>query len=110
MSSQNSNPTTASQRFTTNEYTSIEVYGKNAHLEATLKNLSATGAFLECTNQHAVTILPGDLICMTIHLSQIKKQHRVSAEVVWHNETGTGVTFLLPEELFEKFRERTKTS
>lgn len=95
-------------RFATREKTSIEIYGKNAQVPATLKNLSATGACLE-SKDPTLRLNEGDLICVTVYLSQLKKNHRISAEVVWHEAGKLGVNFLNSDELVEKFREKTRS-
>lgn len=95
------------QRFNVHEPTSIEVYGRNANIEAILTNLSATGARLEWEDE-GWALQKGDLVCLTIHLSQLKKSHRVSAEVVWHKDKETGVNFIPPDQLLAKFQERTR--
>lgn len=92
-------------RFATREKTSIEIYGQNSLISATLKNLSSTGALLEAKDATA-RLQEGDLICVTIYLSQLKKSHRISAEVIWHQSGKTGVNFLNSEELVEKFMDR----
>lgn len=96
-------------RFATREKTSIEIYGKNTLIPATLKNLSATGACLEAKDPTA-RLQEGDLVCVTVYLSQLKKSHRVSAEVIWHKTGRTGVNFINSEELVEKFMERASKS
>lgn len=96
----------SAQRFTTNEPASIEVYGRRSQIEATLKNLSATGACLSWQEGPALT--QGDLVCLTIELAKLKKKHRVNAEVVWCAGKEIGVTFIPPEELVQKFSHRTR--
>lgn len=98
----------AATRFATRENTSIEIYGKNSLIPATLKNLSSTGACLVSKDPTA-RLQQGDLICVTVYLSQLKKSHRISAEVIWHNSGRTGVNFLNSEELVEKFMEKAKS-
>ncbi|MBX3018968.1 MAG: PilZ domain-containing protein [Bdellovibrionaceae bacterium] len=93
-------------RFATRENTSIEIYGKSTLIPATLKNLSSTGACLEAKDLTA-RLQEGDLVCVTVYLSQLKKSHRISAEVIWHTSGRTGVNFLNSDELVEKFMERT---
>lgn len=94
-------------RYTTHEPTSIEVYGKGSTIPATLKNLSATGACLRYKKDE-VRLQQGDLICVTVYLAKLKKNHRISAEVIWQNDRETGVIFLNADELFEKFRDKTR--
>lgn len=101
-----STPTTA-QRFDVREPASIEVYGKGTNIVAVLTNLSSTGARLSWESG-ANSLEKGDLVCVTIHLHKLNKQHRVSAEVVWQNGKETGVNFIPPEQLFAKFREKTQ--
>lgn len=95
----------SADRYITKEPSAIEVYGRNAMFDATLKNLSSTGACLEYSAGRG-ELEPGDLICITVFLSQLKKTHRLSAQVVWLNGNETGVNFLKSDELFARFREK----
>jgi hypothetical protein len=95
----------SAQRFTTNEPASIEVYGRKSQLDAMLKNLSATGACLTW-QQEGYSLNTGDLVCLTIELSRLKKRHKVNAEVVWRMGKEIGVNFIPPDELVNKFASR----
>lgn len=95
----------SAQRFTTNEPASIEVYGRKSHVEATLKNLSATGACLTWHHE-GFGLNQGDLVCLTVELVKLKKRHRVNAEVIWCANKEIGVSFIPPEELVQKFSHR----
>lgn len=99
-------PTT--QRFVTNEKANFEIYGRRSMVSATLKNLSKTGACLSWA-QDGVLLETGDLICMTVLLGAIKKQHKVNAQVIWRREKETGISFIAKDELVEKFVSKTKT-
>lgn len=96
-------------RFATRENTAIEIYGKSSLIPATLKNLSATGACLE-TKDPTARLTEGDLVCVTVYLGQLKKSHRISAEVIWFASGKTGVNFLNSEELVGKFLDKTKSA
>lgn len=95
------------QRFETNEKASIEVYGRRSSVTATMKNLSQTGACLKW-GQEGVRLETGDLICMTIELGDLKKSHKVNAEVVWRRDKETGVNFIGKDELVERFVTKTR--
>lgn len=96
------------QRYVTNEKANIEVYGRRSNVDATLKNLSQTGACLTWA-QEGVRLETGDLICITVVLGDLKKSHKVNAEVVWRREKETGINFIPKEALVEKFVTKTKT-
>jgi hypothetical protein len=97
----------SAQRFSTNEPASIEVYGRKSQVEAMLKNLSATGACLTWAQEGCVLGI-GDLVCVTIELSRLKKRHKVNAEVVWRDGKEIGVNFIPPEELVNRFASRNR--
>lgn len=99
--------TETNQRFTTNEKAVFEVYGRRSTIPATLKNLSKTGACLTFA-QDNVRLETGDLVCVTIELGELKKKHKVNAEVVWRRENETGVNFIPKEALVERFVTKTK--
>lgn len=97
------------RRFVTNEKASIEVYGRRSSVSATMKNLSQTGACL-AWGQDGVRLETGDLICMTVVLGDLKKRHKVNAEVVWRRDKETGVNFIGKEELVERFVSKTRAA
>ncbi len=98
---------TLTQRFVTNEKANIEVYGRKSNVAATLKNLSQTGACLTWA-QEGVRLETGDLICITVVLGEVKKLHRVNAEVIWRREKETGISFIAKDQLVERFVSKTK--
>lgn len=93
-------------RFITNEPASIEVYGRKSTVDATLKNLSATGACL-AWHKEGFELTTGDLVCLTVELVKLRKRHKVNAEVVWCSGKEMGVTFIPADELVTKFASRT---
>ena len=97
------------QRFVTNEKANIEVYGKRLNVTATLKNLSQTGACLTWAAEN-VRLETGDLVCMTVMLGDLKKQHKVNAEVIWRRDKQTGISFIGKDQLVERFVSRTKAN
>lgn len=96
------------QRFVTNERASFEIYGRRSSVTATMKNLSQTGACLSW-GQDGVRLETGDLICMTVVLGDLKKRHKVNAEVVWRRDKETGISFIGKEELVERFVAKTRS-
>ena len=91
-----------SDRFPTNEEAHIEVYGGAAPaMWARLKDISNTGACIECTDESYSELGEGALIRMTINLSQLKKSHSISAQVVWLSGLKMGVKFLKESQLVE---------
>ncbi|MES3039020.1 MAG: PilZ domain-containing protein [Bdellovibrionota bacterium] len=82
------------QRFNTKEQADFEIYGKNGQFTAVLKNISATGAYLEIIDSAGNTPAAGELLHVRVHLDQLKKVRDFDAEVKWNNETGLGVKFM----------------
>lgn len=93
------------QRYPTLETAHIEIYGRMGKSVARMKNLSATGAFLELQNGGYVP-RKGDLVKATVHLRTVGKSRIVDAEVVWNNGLGFGVNFLKKAELLERMFQR----
>jgi len=96
----------AAERYLTDEKASVEVYGSGGRVDATLRNLSKTGAKIVYSESPNFLKI-GDLIHMTVYLPALNKSHKLSAEVVWKKGDGTGVTFLTAETLYSRFLERT---
>lgn len=80
-------------RFLTQLNAQIEIYGKNGKAVAKVSNLSKTGAMLELI-QTKVLPIKGEILQITILLSELKKAHKVSAEVIWCHGLSFGVQFL----------------
>lgn len=95
------------ERFQTKEMALIEIYGKMGKAVAQLKNLSKTGAFLELNHSK---ILPqkGDILQITIQLPHLRKERRISAEVVWHEGLSLGVHFLAKDLVVSKLMNKGK--
>lgn len=92
-------------RYPTKEKAAVEVYGKNLGMVAQLRNLSVSGACLECHDQ-SLDLSQGDLIRMTIDLKALNKKHRLNAEVVWVEGKSVGVNFVPREKVLEKLAEK----
>ncbi|MGE0632575.1 MAG: PilZ domain-containing protein [Pseudobdellovibrionaceae bacterium] len=97
------------QRYPTSEKAHVEVYGQSIQAEAYLRNLSQGGAFLEW-NANLPPVSKGDILRLTVELSQVGKKHKVSAEVVWIKEdathAGIGISFIRPEDVVTKLMSR----
>lgn len=91
----------AAKRFKTKEKAAIEVYGHIGILNAQIRNLSETGAFVEILAGNYVP-RKGDLLNMTIRLDTIERTHNVSAEVVWSKGLGVGICFIAKDEVLER--------
>jgi hypothetical protein len=89
------------KRFDTKEQAQFEIYGQTGTIEASLKNLSTTGAFLEFSSG-SYSPKKGDLLNLTIRLESLKKDHIVAAEVVWTNDAGIGICFVQRDEILER--------
>lgn len=89
------------QRFITQESAQVEVYGHVGIVDALMKNLSMTGAFIQMKKAE---YLPqkGDLLNLTVNLDEIKKSHNVDAQVIWSKGTQLGVAFISKDEVLER--------
>lgn len=96
-------------RFETVQNAHIEVYGQTIQAVAKLKNLSESGAFIEWDDRIPAPV-KGDILRLTVELSQVGKKHRVSAEVIWtkseRGDAGLGVSFIKPEDVVTKLMSR----
>lgn len=93
--------TISAKRYPTKEVAQLEVYGHIGTLVANIRNLSASGAFLEVSEGDYVP-KKGDLLSMTVRLSTLQREHNVSAEVVWSKGLGLGVCFINKGEVLER--------
>lgn len=87
------------ERYTTHEKAIVEFYSRPGTMTADVVNLSTSGACLEWHLDEHYNLQNGDLIRVTIQLSSLKKQHFLTAEVVWAHEGRIGVNFVKPNEL-----------
>ncbi len=94
------------KRFHTNEFAHVEVYGHVGILNAALRNLSISGAFLEISKGDYVP-QKGDLLNLTVKLSTLKKSHNVAAEVIWTQGLGLGITFISKDDILERMMAKT---
>lgn len=96
-----------SQRFVTKERARLEVYGHVGVLSAEIRNLSHTGAFLEMNIGDYIP-QKGDLLNMTVLLDSIKREHHVTAEVVWSKDGDLGVCFINKDQVLERMMAKAK--
>lgn len=89
----------SAERFDTKEVAHIEVYGRHhGKMVAKLKNISASGAFFELAQSEYVP-RRGDMLCVTVHLSTLRKSRTVHAQVVWGRGLGFGAQFVAKDDL-----------
>ena len=93
------------QRYETKERASVEIYGKKGQMIVNVRNLSATGACLEC-DLAEFEIRQGDLIRMTVMLKTLGRKHYVNAEVVWRHGHRTGVSFVPSHQVLDRLLEK----
>ena len=98
------------QRYQTNEWAEIKAYGTGFSGRARLKNLSSSGAYLELQD-NTVFLEKGDLLRITVNLTDLGTNRKISAEVVWFKApsggtAGFGVCFIRPEQIYEKLSRR----
>ena len=93
------------QRFSTRERASLEVYGRPGTVIGDLRNLSASGACIEWTQEN-VEIKEGDLVRMTVFLKALNRKHNLSAEVVWRSGNRSGVNFINADQVLTKMSEK----
>lgn len=91
----------SAKRFKTNEKAHVEVYGHVGVLNASMRNLSQTGAFLEVSRGDYVP-RKGDLLNLTVSLDSLKKAHIMAAEVIWCKGLGVGICFISKDEVLER--------
>lgn len=97
------------ERYETKEIAHIEVYGRHhGKMVARLRNISASGAFFELSQCEYVP-RRGDMLCVTVHLSTLKKSRVVHAQVVWGRGLGFGAQFIAKDDLVAKMLQ-TKSS
>jgi hypothetical protein len=94
------------ERFETKEKAAVEVYGRPLTVIVQLKNLSLTGACLEWESEQSASLQKGDLIKMTVVLSQIGRRHQVNGEVIWIEGQKSGVQFINSEEVVARMIEK----
>lgn len=92
----------SAERFVTKEIAHIEVYGRHVKkIVARMVNVSSTGAFLEMSQTDYVP-KEGDMVCVTVHLSSLKKSRVVHAQVIWNRGLGFGIQFMGRDEIVTK--------
>lgn len=96
----------AAERYFTKEKAAVEVYGKAGMVIADLKNLSASGACLEWTQQD-VLFKKGDLVRMTVFLRALNRKHNLSGEVVWRDGNKSGILFIKPDQVLDRMVDKT---
>jgi len=98
----------SSERHQTQERAYLEIYGRMGTLIAEMKNLSATGAFLEIIQGDYIP-QKGDLVRVTVPLESLGRTHSVNAEVIWGKSLGVGVCFLNRQETMTKMLSQNRT-
>jgi hypothetical protein len=97
----------AAQRYGTKELASVEVYGRNSGpFVAQVKDLSETGACLVWKESITGSIIPGDLLKVTIILKTLGRKHKISGEVIWSNGLKSGLRFLNSDQLIDRMIEK----
>lgn len=92
----------SAERFVTKEIAHIEVFGRHVKkIVARMVNVSSTGAFFEMSQTDYVP-KEGDMVCVTVHLSSLKKSRVVHAQVVWNRGLGFGIQFMSKDEIVSK--------
>ncbi len=89
------------KRFQTNQEVKVEIYGHTLDIIAKMKNLSSTGAFLELLKAEMIP-QQGDLIRITVPLLEVNKVRQISAEVIWHQGLGFGISFISDDLVVDK--------
>jgi hypothetical protein len=92
---------TRAQRYLTQEVALVEVYGHVGIVDATMQNLSLTGAFIQMIDPEYVP-QKGDLLNLTVNLDEIQKSHNVDAQVIWTKGSQIGVCFISKDEVLER--------
>jgi hypothetical protein len=96
------------KRFKTNEKAHVEVYGHTGTVNAAMRNLSETGAFLEVSKGDYIP-RKGDLLNLTVPLATLQKSHNVAAEVIWSTGMRLGICFISKDEVLERMMAKSGT-
>lgn len=95
------------KRFRTNQKLAIESYSTGEVIESSMYNLSVGGAYFESTSKCQASI--GELLKMSVNLSDVSSSHLMNARVIWTTKKGTysggygmGVKFVKNEEVYKQ--------
>ena len=94
----------AHPRYLTDQAVEVLSDTLEGRLQAIMRNLSLSGAFLE-SNGRGLVISQGDLVRVSIYSQQVGRQYIFDARVVWikpqkNGMMGYGVTFVNKEEVY----------
>lgn len=99
--------TSVAERYLTKEKATMQLIGKLGVVNASLKNLSRTGACLEWAAE-GFSVKEGDLINVTVKLLEVNRRYEMNAQVIWKNGKRTGVQFMTPNMVLERMMMKKK--
>lgn len=95
------------QRYHTNQRVLIEAIQKGTSIDSSMYNLSKGGAYCEFDPVDDVNLSIGDLVRLSVPLTDLSKSHALSAKVVWMTKKGRysgrngfGLKFINNEEVY----------
>ncbi|MCB9026963.1 MAG: PilZ domain-containing protein [Bdellovibrionaceae bacterium] len=81
-------PQQMSARYHTNQMVKVEFIQQGDLLESSMYNLSKSGAYCEFDPMDNMNLTVGDLVRLSVPLSDISKSHALNAKVVWVTKKG----------------------
>jgi len=96
-------------RYDTQEFATMEVYGRMGRITAKMKNLSLTGSGFEIIRSDYFP-QKGDMLRITIPLRSVNRTHVVDAEIIWTRGMLFGVAFLKRQEVITRMMNRTSNA
>lgn len=92
-------------RFSTYAKVKCQKYGSALDSTMILNNISKSGARLDSTTL-STDFIKGDILRLEIDLEGIQRIRVVNAEVIWSKDGAIGVSFVQPENVYEKLLTR----
>jgi Tfp pilus assembly protein PilZ len=95
------------QRYHTNQHVKVEGIQDSFTIESSMYNLSKGGAYCEFDPSDELSLAIGDLVKISVPLTDLSKNHALNAKVVWTTKKGRysgrhgiGLKFVNNEEIY----------
>lgn len=92
------------KRYQTSASVRFEKYGSGEAGDVYMKNLSSSGARFMLFSMDT-ELKAGDIIRFTVSLPELRRERVVSAQIVWRTEQDFGVSFIKPDDLWQRLIE-----
>lgn len=89
------------ERFETRESATMQKIGQMGFIVAQLRNLSQGGACVEWANE-TFHLAKGDIVTLSITLSQLGKKYNMNAKVIWKVGRRSGMQFISSDEVMKE--------